>query len=256
MAEDGGLSKFATNKAGAKYGTGYCDSQCPRDIKFINGEANVGSWGGAPNDANSGVGAFGACCAEMDIWEANHDATAYTPHPCKVQGPTRCDNPADCGVGDARYQGLCDKDGCDFNAFRMGDKDFYGPGMAVDSSKPFSIVTQFVTADGTDTGALVQINRFYVQGGKVIPNSNVAVAGIDAVNHISDNFCKQQKTAFGDTNHFASVGGLKAMGASLKNMVLVLSIWDDQYVEKPGPFPPPPSADGSGRHGLTCASKQ
>lgn len=38
MAEDGGMSKYSTNKAGAKYGTGYCDAQCPQDIKFINGE--------------------------------------------------------------------------------------------------------------------------------------------------------------------------------------------------------------------------
>jgi hypothetical protein len=38
MPEDGGMSKYPNNKAGAKYGTGYCDSQCPRDIKFINGE--------------------------------------------------------------------------------------------------------------------------------------------------------------------------------------------------------------------------
>lgn len=38
MEADGGMAKFSTNKAGAKYGTGYCDSQCPRDIKFINGE--------------------------------------------------------------------------------------------------------------------------------------------------------------------------------------------------------------------------
>lgn len=41
MDEDGGLSEYAGNKAGAKYGTGYCDAQCPQDIKFINGE--VGS---------------------------------------------------------------------------------------------------------------------------------------------------------------------------------------------------------------------
>jgi cellulose 1,4-beta-cellobiosidase len=33
-----GLKKYSTNKAGAKYGTGYCDAQCPRDLKFINGE--------------------------------------------------------------------------------------------------------------------------------------------------------------------------------------------------------------------------
>jgi len=38
MDEDGGMSKYPTNKAGAKYGTGYCDAQCPRDLKFINGE--------------------------------------------------------------------------------------------------------------------------------------------------------------------------------------------------------------------------
>ena len=38
MDEDGGMARFSGNKAGAKYGTGYCDSQCPTDIKFINGE--------------------------------------------------------------------------------------------------------------------------------------------------------------------------------------------------------------------------
>jgi cellulose 1,4-beta-cellobiosidase len=37
MDADGGMAKYPTNKAGAKYGTGYCDSQCPHDIKFIDG---------------------------------------------------------------------------------------------------------------------------------------------------------------------------------------------------------------------------
>ena len=32
------------NAAGAKYGTGYCDAQCPQDIKFIDGVANDMSW--------------------------------------------------------------------------------------------------------------------------------------------------------------------------------------------------------------------
>ena len=27
-----------------------------------------------------------------------------------------------------RYDGLCDKDGCDFHNWRMGDKSFFGPG--------------------------------------------------------------------------------------------------------------------------------
>lgn len=37
MPEDGGMSTQPNNKAGAKYGTGYCDSQCARDLKFIGG---------------------------------------------------------------------------------------------------------------------------------------------------------------------------------------------------------------------------
>ena len=43
MEADGGLSTAQNNKAGAKYGTGYCDSQCPQDIKFINGEVRLPS---------------------------------------------------------------------------------------------------------------------------------------------------------------------------------------------------------------------
>lgn len=40
MDADGGTAKYPNNKAGAKFGTGYCDSQCPQDIKFINGEVS------------------------------------------------------------------------------------------------------------------------------------------------------------------------------------------------------------------------
>jgi len=40
MDADGGLGRFPTNKAGAKYGTGYCDSKCPRNLKFIDGQVS------------------------------------------------------------------------------------------------------------------------------------------------------------------------------------------------------------------------
>jgi cellulose 1,4-beta-cellobiosidase len=110
----------------------------------------------------------------------------------------------------------------------MGNQDFYGPAKTVDTSKPFTVVTQFVTDDGTDSGALQSIHRFYVQDGNVIPNSETVVQGIDAVNYISDDFCEQQKTAFGDNNYFKTIGGMAAMGKSLQKMVLVLSVWDDQ----------------------------
>ena len=40
MDEDGGTSKHPSNKAGAKYGTGYCDAQCG-SVKFIDGEVRL-----------------------------------------------------------------------------------------------------------------------------------------------------------------------------------------------------------------------
>ena len=40
MDEDGGTSKHPSNKAGAKYGTGYCDAQCA-SVKFIDGEVRL-----------------------------------------------------------------------------------------------------------------------------------------------------------------------------------------------------------------------
>ena len=44
----------------------------------------------------------------MDLWEANLDAAAYTPHPCNTNGLVKCEG-TDCGDGDERYSGLCDK---------------------------------------------------------------------------------------------------------------------------------------------------
>nr|BAA76365.1 cellulase [Irpex lacteus] len=227
MDQDGGTSKFPNNKAGAKFGTGYCDSQCPQDIKFINGEANIVDWTASAGDANSGTGSFGTCCQEMDIWEANSISAAYTPHPCTVTEQTRCSG-SDCGQGSDRFNGICDPDGCDFNSFRMGNTEFYGKGLTVDTSQKFTIVTQFISDDGTADGNLAEIRRFYVQNGKVIPNSVVQITGIDPVNSITEDFCTQQKTVFGDTNNFAAKGGLKQMGEAVKNgMVLALSLWDD-----------------------------
>ena len=37
MPKDGGSGQYPGDKAGAQYGTGYCDAQCPRDIKYIDG---------------------------------------------------------------------------------------------------------------------------------------------------------------------------------------------------------------------------
>lgn len=81
------------------------------------------------------------------------------------------------------YSGVCDKDGCDFNPYRMGVHNFFGKGssFSIDTSKvffsfllfscslifspsqPFTVVTQFITSNNLDSGTLSQINRLYVQ---------------------------------------------------------------------------------------------
>lgn len=35
MQPDGGAGSYPANEAGAEYGTGYCDAQCARDLKFV-----------------------------------------------------------------------------------------------------------------------------------------------------------------------------------------------------------------------------
>lgn len=109
----------------------------------------------------------------------------------------------------------------------MGNTSFYGTGMTVDTKSKFTVVTQFITADNTASGELSEIRRFYVQNGKVIPNSESKISGVSG-NSITDSFCSAQKTAFGDQNAFEKLGGLSAMGDALeKGMVLALSLWDD-----------------------------
>ncbi|KAK4175762.1 glycoside hydrolase [Triangularia setosa] len=226
MDLDGGLAKYANNKAGAKYGTGYCDAQCPRDIKFINGEANIEGWNPSTNDDNAGAGRYGTCCSEMDIWEANNMATAYTPHSCTILDQSRCEGES-CGgtYSTDRYGGVCDPDGCDFNSYRMGNKQFYGKGKTVDTTKKMTVVTQFLK---NAAGELSEIKRFYVQNGVVIPNSVSSIPGVPNQNSITQDWCDAQKIAFGDPDDNTAKGGLRQMGLALdKPMVLVMSIWND-----------------------------
>ena len=231
MQADGGLGDYETNDAGAAYGTGYCDAQCPHDVKWINGEANMEEWEPSESDENAGFGKYGTCCGEMDIWEANSQSQAYTSHPCTIEGQYRCEG-TECGdnASDERYDGVCDKDGCDYASFRLGDQSFWGPGseFTVDSSQVVTVVTQFITADGTDTGELVEIRRKYVQNGNVIENSVMNIDGFEQYDSITEDFCQNYKVAFNDYDDHTIKGGLKVMGESLaRGHVLVMSLWDD-----------------------------
>jgi cellulose 1,4-beta-cellobiosidase len=215
MEADGGKAKYANAKPGAEYGLGYCDSKCPNTLRFINGEANFP--GPIPMSSNSEYdahGIFGLCCMEVDVWEANSQAAVFTAHPCPQAGQTHYTT---------TYLGICDEQGCDFNSWRLGDKTFLGPGLTVDTKKPFTVVTQFWGSPVTE------IRRKYVQNGRVIENSKSRIDGIDATNSISDKFCDQQRKVFNGWDRFAQFGGLGKIGSAFDSgMVLVLSIWDDR----------------------------
>jgi cellulose 1,4-beta-cellobiosidase len=192
----------------------------------------VEGWVPSSNNANTGTGNHGSCCAEMDIWEANSISTAVTPHSADIVTQNMCTGNACGGAASSnRYGGNTDPDGCDFNSYRMGNTSFYGPGMTVDTNSVFTVVTQFLTDTGTPSGTMNEIKRFYVQNGKVIPNSMSTISGVTG-NSITTAFCNAQKTVFNNTNGFATHGGLNSMTTAMKDgMVLVLSLWDDYDVD-------------------------
>merc|ERR1719460_1591025 len=73
---------------------------------------------------------------------------------------------------------------------------------------------------------MIGIEQFYVQNGQKIDHPNYDAMGNK--NLETDESCQAQKTAFGDRNRFAEMGGMKTMGEALdRGMVLVISMWDD-----------------------------
>lgn len=188
MDASGGRNEY--NTGGARYGSGYCDAQCPVET-FKNGTLNVDS--------------SGYCCNEMDILESNSLAAAFTPHPCAADGSD------------------CDKSGCGFNPYSQGYEDYWAPGGTVDTSKPFTVITQFITDDGTTTGTLSQIKRIYQQGDVTLPSAISARSG-DSIN---STWCAAVDGSA------AQFGNLATMGEALgRGMVLAFSIWNDnsQYM--------------------------
>jgi cellulase len=160
----------------------------------------------------------------MDIWEANSISNAMTPHTCSSSGSFLCSG-SECNT----TVGVCDKSGCGVNPYAFGDKTFYGPNLAVNTSQPFTVVTQFLGDNSTDaTQAVREIRRIYVQDGHAFQSPGVTVnnkadnskAAFDGT--VTDAFCQAR-----NASDFVRLGGMTAMGDSLnRGMVLIFSIWD------------------------------
>jgi len=129
---------------------------------------------------------------------------------------------SNCGgtYSDDRFAGGCDANGCDYNPYRMGNTDFYGKGLTVDTSKKFTVVSQF-SPD--------KLTMFFIQNGQKIEMPAPKWEGIPQDNgDLTPAFCSNAPAAFGDRDRFEEVGGFSQLNAALQvPMVLVMSIWDD-----------------------------
>lgn len=147
----------------------YSDVPCGENGAFYLSEMAADGRG----NAGAGTGycdaqCQGYCCNEFDILEANSRATAMTGHPCNGNN--------------------CDKGGCAFNPYQSGQRNFWGPGQTVDTSKPFTVITQFQASGNR----LSSITRRYIQNGRQIGSGALSSCGSEA-----------------------STGGLVGMGAAL-----------------------------------------
>merc|ERR1712139_544995 len=98
---------------------------------------------------------------------------------------------------------------------RLGQTNFFGAGagFTIDSTKPITVTTQFITNDGTDSGKLTEVKQFYTQHGRTI-----------------EDFCSDWVAVTQDGTNFLEKGGLDAVEKAIDaGVVLVMSLWDDHY---------------------------
>ncbi|CAK7202815.1 hypothetical protein SEUCBS139899_005542 [Sporothrix eucalyptigena] len=92
--------------------------------------------------------------------------------------------------------------------------------MTVDTSRPFTVVTQFPT---DDSGTLSEFRRLYVQDGNVIQNSVATPSSYPQVNAIDDDYCE-----YAGGSEFLRLGATQGMGEAMaRDMVLSVSVWWD-----------------------------
>ncbi|KAK1726769.1 hypothetical protein CaCOL14_009301 [Colletotrichum acutatum] len=234
MEPDGGMARYPTNEAGARYGTGYCDASCPRSNRFVGGKANVEGWVPSETDQVRGTGNYGACCAEFDVWNSNAHSYSMISKPCVDTGYGVCQT-TDCDAANAGVPGqvLCDRFGCDYNPYRLGDKEFYGKFKTVDTSRKFTVVTQFSEDN---------IKQFFIQDGKRIETPAASYPGFPNTSGLSPDYCKALPTNFQDPEYFAQVGGYPRHNEALRRpMVLTMSISNDYWANNlwlDSTFPP------------------
>ena len=215
---------MTANEGGAENGTKYCDAQAVTDT----------------------------LCSEMDVLEANTDAQQYTSHAC-LDACGSYSTSAQCKSDPGKPSTICDQNGCGLNPFRYGPgttyntktdhENWYGPGAtnALDSTQPFTVVTQFNDDAGGGGGGgggggdaeggpgLASITRFYVQKGKRVdlptlyvlrPKGGQRMGGYPSP-AITADYCTDIYDRWNPSLH-----PLAQMGRNMEGgMVLAMSAW-------------------------------
>ncbi|KAJ3048756.1 hypothetical protein HK097_010237 [Rhizophlyctis rosea] len=146
-----------------------------------------------PGNSQIGLGYCDAqnTCNEMDILEGNIGSQAVTPHPCA-------------GVNNT---GACDPWGCTVNTYNTFASSV-GPGKTIDTTKTYTITTEFHTADGTDSSEITYIQQILTQG-----SNKVVLTKQD------DSMCSSEQY-WRPTNGYTTFSKAYDIG-----MVLIFSFW-------------------------------
>lgn len=121
-------------------------------------------------------------------------------HTCNITGLYACSTDLQCGR--TGTPGVCQQGSSEYNPYRNGMTTLFGRGAGfnIDTTKKFTVKTRFITNDGTENGTLTAIKRYYVQNGTEYYGGDLPTANL-----------------------------LKIGQAFKRKMVLVVSIWDDEY---------------------------
>jgi hypothetical protein len=193
------------NQGGAEKGTNYCDAQA----------------------------VSGTFCSELDLFEGNTVAQQYTTHGCIDACASFSEGVSECEYTSSTKP-VCDQSGCGLNPFRYGPGTSYdaetnndawygiGSDFQIDTSKPFTVTTQFHAAN---------ITRFYFQSGNridlptlyVVPPTDGRHYGPFESPALREDYCA-------DTfDRWDGDAGNKPLAQMFKNMesgmVLAMSAW-------------------------------
>lgn len=220
-------------------GVGYADAQCPTDLQ-------VNADGITAGNALNGPNVIHHCATELDLFEVNREAQAFTMHACDENtGGVHAMCNASTG---ANCVNRCDRNGCDWNVYRLSPnaenqtqaRAFFGSvvqpdvSMTIDTSKPITVRTWYNRTENS-------WNQELIQDGNRHSYPPVNFNGWDNQHEqhthhsVTDDFCDAFDDYLnGDGNKHTQFGGNQRMiKAQNEGYVLVLSIWTENDHNNP-----------------------